>query len=305
MANKKSPSTETLQNNTKSPDLAVKKAADAKVTTVSASKQSEVNKPTTPSVTATNKETKPPALPAATTGDEKTSTPSNKSKSPADSEHMAGPTSTVEAKHGNYPAEPIQTAPLVKIDLPAQPPVVKPLAKDKPALPDEQRPLPSEVDFVAGLAPLPTDTNEDEITKRELLRDVEAQFELFLGANEAIEDTVAAPLPESESNVEPAVEPSRDNTTESESVNEYYHAPEPEHRYEGPSIPHLSIIQISPELSPVAKVGGLADVVYGLSNELEIRGNSVEIILPKYDCLRYDHIWGLWRLVYFNAQATF
>ncbi|NJD08460.1 MAG: glycogen synthase, partial [Methylococcaceae bacterium] len=42
-----------------------------------------------------------------------------------------------------------------------------------------------------------------------------------------------------------------------------------------------------------AKVGGLADVVFGLSNELEIRGNSVEIILPKYDCLRYDHIWGL------------
>jgi starch synthase len=26
---------------------------------------------------------------------------------------------------------------------------------------------------------------------------------------------------------------------------------------------------------------------------MEIRGNHVEIILPKYDCLRYDHIWGL------------
>ena len=41
----------------------------------------------------------------------------------------------------------------------------------------------------------------------------------------------------------------------------------------------------------MAKVGGLGDVVFGLSRELEIRGNSVEIILPKYDCLRYDQIF--------------
>jgi starch synthase len=50
---------------------------------------------------------------------------------------------------------------------------------------------------------------------------------------------------------------------------------------------------ISAECAPVAKVGGLADVVYGLSRELEVRGHGVEIILPKYDCMRYDHIWGL------------
>lgn len=55
----------------------------------------------------------------------------------------------------------------------------------------------------------------------------------------------------------------------------------------------MYIIHVTPELAPVAKVGGLGDVVYGLSRELEIRGNSVEIILPKYDCMRYDHIWGL------------
>lgn len=50
---------------------------------------------------------------------------------------------------------------------------------------------------------------------------------------------------------------------------------------------------IASECAPVAKVGGLADVVFGLSRELEIRGNAVEIILPKYDCMRYDHIYGL------------
>ncbi len=55
----------------------------------------------------------------------------------------------------------------------------------------------------------------------------------------------------------------------------------------------MYIVMISAECAPVAKVGGLADVVYGLTRELEIRGNSVEIILPKYDCMRYDQIWGL------------
>jgi starch synthase len=55
----------------------------------------------------------------------------------------------------------------------------------------------------------------------------------------------------------------------------------------------MYIVHISSELAPVAKVGGLADVVFGLSRELEIRGNDVEIILPKYDCLWYEEIWGL------------
>jgi starch synthase len=55
----------------------------------------------------------------------------------------------------------------------------------------------------------------------------------------------------------------------------------------------MFIVTVASECAPVAKVGGLADVVYGLSHELEIRGHSVEIILPKYDCMRYDHIYGL------------
>ncbi len=55
----------------------------------------------------------------------------------------------------------------------------------------------------------------------------------------------------------------------------------------------MYITMITTECVPYAKVGGLADVVYGLSRELEIRGNSVEIILPKYGSSRYDHVWGL------------
>jgi starch synthase len=56
------------------------------------------------------------------------------------------------------------------------------------------------------------------------------------------------------------------------------------------------IVTITPECAPAAKVGGLGDVVYGLSHELEIRGHMVEIILPKYDCMRYDQIYALQRV---------
>jgi starch synthase len=55
----------------------------------------------------------------------------------------------------------------------------------------------------------------------------------------------------------------------------------------------MYIVQIASECAPVAKVGGLGDVVYGLSRELQVRGNHVELILPKYDCMRYDEIRGL------------
>lgn len=55
----------------------------------------------------------------------------------------------------------------------------------------------------------------------------------------------------------------------------------------------MFIVQIAPECAPVVKAGGLGDVVFGLSRELEIRGNDVEIILPKYDNLRSDKIWGM------------
>lgn len=55
----------------------------------------------------------------------------------------------------------------------------------------------------------------------------------------------------------------------------------------------MYVVMVASECAPVAKVGGLGDVVFGLSRELEIRGNAVEIILPKYDCMQYGQIWGL------------
>lgn len=72
---------------------------------------------------------------------------------------------------------------------------------------------------------------------------------------------------------------------------EHWSAPEP---LPAPA-PHpaLFVVHITPELATVAKVGGLADVVFGLSRELAIRGNHVEIILPKYATLRYDQVFQM------------
>jgi starch synthase len=55
----------------------------------------------------------------------------------------------------------------------------------------------------------------------------------------------------------------------------------------------MYIVQIASECAPVIKAGGLGDVVYGLSRQVESQGHCVELILPKYNNMRYDHIWGL------------
>ena len=55
----------------------------------------------------------------------------------------------------------------------------------------------------------------------------------------------------------------------------------------------MFVVMVASECAPVAQAGGLGEVVYGLSRELEKRGHAVDIILPKYDCMRYDQIYGL------------
>lgn len=52
----------------------------------------------------------------------------------------------------------------------------------------------------------------------------------------------------------------------------------------------MYITMVGTECAPVAKAGGLADVIHGLSRELMRQGNQVEVVLPKYDCLRLDLI---------------
>ncbi len=53
------------------------------------------------------------------------------------------------------------------------------------------------------------------------------------------------------------------------------------------------IVHVAAELSPIAKVGGLADVLTGLSRELARAGHEVEVMIPEYDCLDYEGIIAL------------
>lgn len=52
----------------------------------------------------------------------------------------------------------------------------------------------------------------------------------------------------------------------------------------------MYIVHICTELAPIAKVGGLADVIYGLSKETVRNNHSVEILIPKYDCIDYTQL---------------
>jgi len=52
----------------------------------------------------------------------------------------------------------------------------------------------------------------------------------------------------------------------------------------------MYIVHLCTEVAPIAKVGGLADVIYGLSRETAKHGHQVDIILPKYDCLDYNNL---------------
>lgn len=55
----------------------------------------------------------------------------------------------------------------------------------------------------------------------------------------------------------------------------------------------MHVIHIASELAPLAKVGGLADVLLGLCRELSWKGHDVDIIIPKYDCMDSNEIRDL------------
>lgn len=106
----------------------------------------------------------------------------------------------------------------------------------------------------------------------------------------------AAPMPEREPEQAKAPTPPLEPAAESEPESEQTSVPAPVQEpapAPAPVRPSLFIVHITPELASVAKVGGLADVVFGLSRELAIRGNHVEIILPMYATLRHDQIFEM------------
>lgn len=55
----------------------------------------------------------------------------------------------------------------------------------------------------------------------------------------------------------------------------------------------MHIVHIASEMAPLAKVGGLADVLLGLTREQSWKGHDVDIIIPKYDCIDSNEIRDL------------
>lgn len=55
----------------------------------------------------------------------------------------------------------------------------------------------------------------------------------------------------------------------------------------------MHIVHVTAEMAPVAKVGGLGDVVTGLARACAMRGHDVLVMLPFYECLPKQCIYGL------------
>ncbi|KAA3478785.1 Soluble starch synthase 3, chloroplastic/amyloplastic [Gossypium australe] len=54
--------------------------------------------------------------------------------------------------------------------------------------------------------------------------------------------------------------------------------------------PPMHIVHIAVEMAPIAKVGGLGDIVTSLSRAVQDLNHNVNIVFPKYDCLKFEHV---------------
>lgn len=66
----------------------------------------------------------------------------------------------------------------------------------------------------------------------------------------------------------------------------------------------MHIVHIASEMAPLAKVGGLGDVVLGLCRELSWKGHDVDIVIPKYDCLDSNQVRDL-HIEYDDLQSYY
>ena len=67
----------------------------------------------------------------------------------------------------------------------------------------------------------------------------------------------------------------------------------------------MHVMSVAVEMAPIAKVGGLGDVVTSLSLAVEAEGHNVEVVLPKYDCMKYDLIDDLKEIQGFQWGGTY
>ena len=74
----------------------------------------------------------------------------------------------------------------------------------------------------------------------------------------------------------------------------------------GPRDPHpLHVVHVTAEMAPLAKVGGLGDVITGLARSCAAKGHAVEVVLPYYECLPDDEIEGLAHVMDFEVPRGY
>jgi starch synthase len=195
---------------------------------------------------------------AATTAPERRSPPSKKPEVEPAAKPKAEPVSAPETGQ------------------PSQPPGSKSVASAAPSK-SEKVPAPASPKVLAAK---PVGPVSSAAARAETVQPAVAEPPAQLEPADLAPTSVAAPAQPQSTHVEEPL-PAEEPMSAEEPAPHHYHRP------------NLFIVQIAPEMAPVAKVGGLADVVFGLSRELAIRGNHVEIVLPKYDNMRYDHIYNL------------
>ncbi|KAI8476302.1 MAG: hypothetical protein J3K34DRAFT_382253 [Monoraphidium minutum] len=52
----------------------------------------------------------------------------------------------------------------------------------------------------------------------------------------------------------------------------------------------LKVVHIAVEMAPIAKVGGMGDVVTALGRAVQDEGHDVEVVVPKYDVINYNNV---------------
>lgn len=67
----------------------------------------------------------------------------------------------------------------------------------------------------------------------------------------------------------------------------------------------LQVVHIAVEMAPIAKVGGMGDVVTALARAVQDEGNTVEVVIPKYDVISYHQVEGLYQDGGFHWGGTF
>ncbi|CAN1811135.1 Soluble starch synthase 3, chloroplastic/amyloplastic [Linum perenne] len=66
----------------------------------------------------------------------------------------------------------------------------------------------------------------------------------------------------------------------------------------------MNIVHIAVEMAPIAKVGGLGDVVTSLSRAVQDLNHNVNVILPKYDCLKLNDVKDLQFRLSYSSGGT-